>query len=166
MNVLIFMEHHLFSSVLDEATSALDTSTESKLYSICKDFGITVSSIGHRRSLRQVCIIHANESANERSNRCANGQTSSPTNAKTNTRTHFWTKECTKNRTEEGTTERTKKQNDSAQMHWLITSPIGLFSSVSRLWVEPWRRRRMGTQENWRWLKFSEEVEEKIECLQ
>ncbi|XP_022787215.1 ATP-binding cassette sub-family D member 4-like [Stylophora pistillata] len=40
-------------ALLDEATSALDTSTESKLYSICKDFGITVSSIGHRRSLRQ-----------------------------------------------------------------------------------------------------------------
>lgn len=40
-------------ALLDEATSALDTSTESKLYSICKDFGITVSSVGHRRSLRQ-----------------------------------------------------------------------------------------------------------------
>ena len=51
------MEQQLFSSVLDEATSALDTSTESKLYSICQDFGITVSSVGHRRSLRQVCIF-------------------------------------------------------------------------------------------------------------
>nr|XP_058954936.1 lysosomal cobalamin transporter ABCD4-like isoform X1 [Pocillopora verrucosa] len=40
-------------ALLDEATSALDTSTESKLYSICQDFGITVSSVGHRRSLRQ-----------------------------------------------------------------------------------------------------------------
>ena len=51
------MEQQLFSSVLDEATSALDTSTERKLYSICQDFGITVSSVGHRRSLRQVCIF-------------------------------------------------------------------------------------------------------------
>lgn len=71
------MEQQLFSSVLDEATSALDTSTESKLYSICKDFGITVSSVGHRRSLRQVRIFAQTRA---RTDKCSNRLTEVRTN--------------------------------------------------------------------------------------
>ena len=44
-----------FPSVLDEATSALDVAWEIRLYSACKELGITVVSVGHRKSLREVC---------------------------------------------------------------------------------------------------------------
>lgn len=41
-------------ALLDEATSALDVPSETRLYSLCKQMGITVVSVGHRESLRKL----------------------------------------------------------------------------------------------------------------
>lgn len=150
------MEQQLFSSVLDEATSALDTSTESKLYSICKDFGITVSSVGHRRSLRQVCIFAQTRA---RRDEITSVRIDWRKNARTHERAYERKNEYTKARR-----TKWKKWNDLTQMHGLVTSLFNIFSLVSRLWIEPWRRRRMGIQENWRLVKFCTEVEKQIEC--
>ena len=40
--------------MLDEATSALDDASETILYSVCKQLEITVVSVAHRESLREV----------------------------------------------------------------------------------------------------------------
>ncbi|XP_066281799.1 lysosomal cobalamin transporter ABCD4-like isoform X1 [Branchiostoma lanceolatum] len=40
-------------AVLDEATSAVSMETEELLYTMCKDMGMTVISVGHRTSLRK-----------------------------------------------------------------------------------------------------------------
>ncbi|KAJ8309383.1 hypothetical protein KUTeg_014257 [Tegillarca granosa] len=40
-------------SVLDEATSQVGINAEDKLYRLCQELGITVLSVGHRKSLRQ-----------------------------------------------------------------------------------------------------------------
>jgi len=47
--------HRPLLALLDEATSALDVAWEIRLYSACKELGITVVSVGHRKSLREVC---------------------------------------------------------------------------------------------------------------
>lgn len=41
-------------SVLDEATSALTEEAEDQLYRTCKQLGMTLISLGHRRSLEKV----------------------------------------------------------------------------------------------------------------
>ena len=41
-------------AVLDEATSALTEETESELYRICIQLGMTLISVGHRSSLEKV----------------------------------------------------------------------------------------------------------------
>jgi len=46
--------HRPLIALLDEATSALDVPSETRLYSVCKQLGITVVSVGHRESLRQL----------------------------------------------------------------------------------------------------------------
>ncbi|KAJ7384684.1 ATP-binding cassette sub- D member 4 [Desmophyllum pertusum] len=44
--------HRPLVALLDEATSALDVPSETRLYSVCKQLGITVVSVGHRKSLK------------------------------------------------------------------------------------------------------------------
>lgn len=44
----------MFVSVLDEATSALTEEAEEQLYKACKQLGMTIISVGHRRSLEKV----------------------------------------------------------------------------------------------------------------
>ncbi|XP_020629474.1 ATP-binding cassette sub-family D member 4-like isoform X2 [Orbicella faveolata] len=46
--------HRPLVALLDEATSALDVASETRLYSSCKQLGITVVSVGHRKSLREL----------------------------------------------------------------------------------------------------------------
>lgn len=46
--------HRPLVALLDEATSALDVASETRLYSVCKQLGITVVSVGHRKSLREL----------------------------------------------------------------------------------------------------------------
>ncbi|CAH3167261.1 unnamed protein product, partial [Porites evermanni] len=45
--------HRPLVALLDEATSALDEPSETTLYSMCKQYEITVVSVGHRESLKQ-----------------------------------------------------------------------------------------------------------------
>lgn len=50
----------MFVSVLDEATSALTEEAEEQLYEACKQLGMTLISVGHRRSLEKVMTSHFN----------------------------------------------------------------------------------------------------------
>lgn len=44
--------------MLDEATSALTEEVEDQLYRTCKQLGMTLISLGHRRSLEKVpCFV-------------------------------------------------------------------------------------------------------------
>ena len=50
-------------AVLDEATSAMSVEMEEVLYTACRDEGVTLVSVGHRRTLRQFHdkILHLGE---------------------------------------------------------------------------------------------------------
>ena len=59
---IVTCETVVFLSVLDEATSALTEEAEDQLYRICKQLGMTLISLGHRRSLEKVPgLIHSPE---------------------------------------------------------------------------------------------------------
>ncbi|XP_041428901.1 lysosomal cobalamin transporter ABCD4 isoform X1 [Xenopus laevis] len=45
-------------AVLDEVSSALSEQAEQELYRGCQELGMTLISVGHRRSLQEVCLSH------------------------------------------------------------------------------------------------------------
>ena len=60
MAVARLLYHKPKFAILDEATSAVPIDGEKKLYTACKEAGISLLSIGHRPSLKQFheTIIH------------------------------------------------------------------------------------------------------------